>query len=89
MSQLKGRRNSILIHRKVRIIHRLLNIKIGQVTLVFELFDILVKLIDPRVDAMDLSDDTIKCFHVCQKQPPQIVSLISFLLYIYLGFYEV
>ncbi len=29
-------------------------------------------MIDPKNDSMDLSDDTIKCFHVQQK-PPQIV----------------
>lgn len=45
---------------------------LGNLTLVFELFDILMKVIDPKQDQMDLSDDTIKCFHVQQK-PPQIV----------------
>ena len=38
----------------------------------FDLVDICMKMIDPKNDSMDLSDDTIKCFHVQQK-PPQIV----------------
>ena len=47
---------------------------LGNVTLIIELFDVLVKVIDPKKDQMDLSDDFIKCFHV-QTRPPQIVSV--------------
>ena len=37
---------------------------IGSLTLIFELCDVLVKIIDPKTDQMDLSDDNVKCFHV-------------------------
>lgn len=51
-----------------------MSLLLGNVTLVFELFDIFVRIIDPKKeDSMDLSDERVKCFHVSQK-PPQIVS---------------
>jgi len=36
-------------------------------TIVFELYDILVKIIDPKHDSMDISDENIKCFDLNTK----------------------
>ena len=36
-------------------------------TIIFELFDILVKIIDPKHDSMDINDENIKCFDLCMK----------------------
>ena len=47
---------------------------VGKITLVFEFFDILVKIINPKIDQLDLADDTIKCFPVYHKSPQIVLS---------------
>jgi hypothetical protein len=59
-------RRSIPIYHKVS--YKLMKPSfLEKMTIIFELFDILVKFIDPKHDSMDISDENIKCFELCNK----------------------